>query len=100
MDVAFQEQEAVVSVRDQGIGIPISKQGRIFQRFYRAHTGTPYDYGGTGVGLYISKEIVSRHGGRTWFESEEGRGSTFYFSLPARSEDGSDGPQDSSGGGR
>jgi signal transduction histidine kinase len=74
--------EAVVAVRDYGIGIPQQKQGRIFQRFYRAHTRTPHDYGGLGVGLYISREIVRRHGGRMWFTSEEGKGSTFAFSLP------------------
>lgn len=74
--------EAVVSVKDHGVGIPKHKQSRIFQRFYSAHTGTPFDYGGIGVGLYISKQIVMRHGGRMWFESVEGKGSTFYFSLP------------------
>lgn len=76
---------AVVSIRDQGVGIPKAKQGRIFERFYRAHTGTPYDYGGMGVGLYICREIASRHGGRIWFESDEGKGSTFYLSLPLAS---------------
>ncbi len=84
--VAVQDGEAVVSVTDFGVAIPEEKQGRIFQRFYRAHAGTPYDYGGMGVGLYISREIVSRHGGRMWFESEKGRGSSFYFSLPLRGE--------------
>ncbi|MBI2865458.1 MAG: PAS domain-containing protein [Chloroflexi bacterium] len=74
--------EAVVSVKDYGVGIPKEKQHRIFQSFYRAHAGTPFDFGGIGVGLFISKEIVTRHGGRMWFESEEGKGSTFYFSVP------------------
>ena len=73
---------AVVSVRDRGIGIPTEKQARVFQRFYRPHTDTPYDYGGMGVGLYISREIVARHGGAMWFESTEGEGSTFCFRLP------------------
>ncbi|OJY31506.1 MAG: hypothetical protein BGO98_15845 [Myxococcales bacterium 68-20] len=73
---------AVVSVRDHGIGIPTEKQTRVFQRFYRPHTDTPYDYGGMGVGLYISREIVARHGGAMWFESTEGEGSTFCFRLP------------------
>ena len=74
--------EAVVSVRDYGVGIPKEKQKHIFERFYRAHTMTPYDYGGLGVGLYISHQIVQRHGGRMWFESEEGKGSTFSFAIP------------------
>ncbi len=74
--------EVVVEVRDQGVGIPAEKQGRLFERFYRAHTGTPYDYGGMGVGLYISKEIIARHGGRIWVESEEGKGTILRLSLP------------------
>jgi len=82
VEVAVRDREAVVSVRDYGVGIPEEKQARIFERFYRAHTGTPYDYGGMGVGLYISREIVLRHGGRMWFESGKDGGTTFYFSLP------------------
>lgn len=80
--VVREENRAVVSVRDWGVGIPKDRQAHVFERFYRAHIGTPYDYGGLGVGLYISREIVRRHGGEMWFESQEGRGSTFYFSLP------------------
>jgi signal transduction histidine kinase len=84
VNVSSNGQEAFVSVKDQGVGIPRDKQKRIFERFYRAHTGTPYDYGGMGVGLYISREIVQRHGGRMWFESAEGEGSTLHFALPLR----------------
>ncbi len=84
--VELRDHEAVVSITDHGIGIPREKQGHIFERFYSAHTGTPYDYGGMGVGLFISTEIVRRHGGRMWFESEEGKGSSFHFSLPLRGE--------------
>lgn len=86
--VEVRGEEAVVSVRDYGAGIPRSKQPHIFQRFYRAHGGTPFDYGGMGVGLYLSREIVRAHGGRVWFESEEGKGSTFYFSLPLEDDGG------------
>jgi signal transduction histidine kinase len=82
VDLRVMESDAVVSVRDYSVGIPKSKQKRIFERFYRAHTRTPHDYGGMGVGLFLSKEIISRHRGRVWFESEEGKGSIFYFSLP------------------
>ncbi len=74
--------DGVVSVTDHGPGIPPDRQAHIFERFYQAHAGTPYDYGGMGMGLYLSREIVTRHGGRIWFESEWGKGSTFYFSLP------------------
>ncbi|MCL5957964.1 MAG: ATP-binding protein, partial [Chloroflexi bacterium] len=78
--------EAVVSVNDRGVGIPKHKQNRVFEHFYRAHAGSRHDHGGMGVGLYISQKIVQRHGGEMWFESEEGQGSTFYFSLPLCSE--------------
>ncbi|HLU66953.1 MAG TPA: HAMP domain-containing sensor histidine kinase, partial [Kofleriaceae bacterium] len=72
-------------VRDRGIGIPADRQERVFERFYRAHAGTPYDLlTSLGVGLYLSRELVNRHGGQLWFESEEGRGSTFYFRIPLR----------------
>ena len=73
---------ALVSVKDHGVGIPRDKQRHIFERFYRAHAGTPYDYGGLGIGLFVAHEIVERHGGHLWFESEEGLGSTFSFTLP------------------
>lgn len=76
------EREAVIVVEDHGIGISSAKQAQIFERFYRAHSGTAYDYGGMGVGLYISREIVKQHGGTMVFHSEEGRGSRFSFSLP------------------
>jgi PAS domain S-box-containing protein len=75
-------EEATVSVRDHGLGIPPDRQAHVFERYYRAHAGTPDDYGGLGLGLDMSREIVRRHGGRMWFESAPGVGSTFHFSLP------------------
>jgi two-component system, OmpR family, phosphate regulon sensor histidine kinase PhoR len=78
-----ERSSVVVSVRDRGIGIPPDKQARIFERFYRAHVGTRYEHASSlGVGLYLSREFVERHGGRMWFESSEGIGSVFCFSLP------------------
>ncbi|WP_231511722.1 HAMP domain-containing sensor histidine kinase [Chondromyces apiculatus] len=73
---------AVVSIRDHGIGIPAAKQDRIFDRFFRAHTDTPHDYGGMGVGLFLARDMITRQGGRMWFESEENRGSVFHFAVP------------------
>jgi two-component system phosphate regulon sensor histidine kinase PhoR len=77
------ELEARVAIQDHGLGIPYDRQARIFERYYRAHAGTPEDYGGLGLSLDLSREIVTRHGGRIWFESAPGQGSTFHFSLPA-----------------
>jgi two-component system, OmpR family, phosphate regulon sensor histidine kinase PhoR len=73
---------AMVQVRDHGIGIAKDRQPHLFERFYRAHSETYRDYRGIGLGLYISREIVTRHGGELWVESEEGLGSTFSFTLP------------------
>jgi PAS domain S-box-containing protein len=75
--------EAIFSVLDHGVGIPPERQERVFERYYRAHAGTPEDRGGLGVGLDTCREIVARHGGRMWFESEPGTGSTFLFALPS-----------------
>jgi len=73
---------ALLSVQDQGIGISASQQGRIFGRFMRADNARSNNIGGTGLGLYLCRELVERHEGRIWFESAEGEGSTFFVSLP------------------
>jgi PAS domain S-box-containing protein len=79
--------EAVVSIRDRGIGIPAANRERIFERYYRAHAGTGRDYGGLGIGLHLGRQAVVRHGGRIWFESLEGKGTTFHVALPLAPED-------------
>jgi signal transduction histidine kinase len=84
IEVKKQNLEAIITIRDQGVGIPLEKQIHIFERFYRAHTNTPYDYGGMGVGLYLSKKIIEQHSGNIWFESQPEKGSTFYISIPLR----------------
>lgn len=88
VEVAVSGREVTVSVSDRGVGIPRERQARIFERYYRAHAGTAQDYGGLGLGLDMSREIVVRHGGRMWFESVPGMGSTFHFSLPLEAGDG------------
>ena len=71
-----------ISVQDRGIGIPKTQQVQIFGRFMRADNAHAWGISGTGLGLYICRELVERHGGRLWFESEEDRGSTFFLTLP------------------
>lgn len=83
LTITHQAAEIVVAVADHGVGIPLDRQERLFERFYRAHAETPADRGGMGVGLFLSKEILAAHGGRIWFTSEAGKGSTFSFALPA-----------------
>jgi signal transduction histidine kinase len=73
---------ALLWVRDQGIGIPASQQARIFGRFVRAENARATEIAGTGLGLYLCRELVEWHGGHLWFESEEGAGSTFFLMLP------------------
>jgi len=77
-----QAHEALLSVRDHGIGIPAQQHLLIFGRFARTDNARAYGIGGTGLGLYLCRELVERHGGRIWFESTEGQGSTFFVALP------------------
>lgn len=71
-----------VEIADNGIGIPDADQDKIFSKFYRADNATKVKTDGTGIGLYISKQIIEAHDGTIWFESEEGEGTTFYIQLP------------------
>jgi len=80
--VAEGEGEVIVGVADEGIGIPADYQERIFERFTRVDDGDAKTIYGHGLGLYIARGIVERHGGRIWVESELGKGSRFFFSLP------------------
>ena len=72
-----------VSVQDQGIGIPPEARQRVFDRFFRVSDQPSAAYQGMGLGLYIAAGIVHRHGGSIWAESKLGKGSVFYFTLPA-----------------
>lgn len=78
----LQNGEAQVSVADEGMGIRPQDLPRIFDRYYRSDSEHTRHISGFGVGLYLSAEIIRRHEGRIWVESEKGKGSTFYFALP------------------
>lgn len=70
------------SVRDEGLGIPLREQAHIFKKFYRVDPNLTGGINGTGLGLYICRELVRRMRGRLWLKSEEGKGSTFFVELP------------------
>lgn len=72
--------QVVFSVKDTGVGIAEKDLTRIFERFYKADRAR--FGGGTGLGLSIAKHMVEAHGGKIWAESEEGSGSTFFFTIP------------------
>ena len=82
VSVELRDSQVVTSVSDRGIGIPSDELAQVFERFHRGRQVSSTNYGGLGLGLYITKQIVERHGGSIWVESKEGSGTTFYFSLP------------------
>jgi signal transduction histidine kinase len=75
--------ETVIEVRDNGLGVPAEKRGRLFQRFFRAHEESQEEIGGTGLGLSIVKETVAALGGRAWADFFDD-GTSFFFSMPTR----------------
>jgi len=81
--VIIKDQESVVvEVTDSGLGIPTAEQSKIFTKFFRASNMAEIGREGTGLGLFMSKNIIELHGGKIWFESQEGKGSVFRVSLP------------------
>ncbi len=78
----LKDNKVIVSVKDEGMGIKPDDLAHIFDRYYRAETNNTRHISGFGIGLYLSKEIITLHGGEIWAESDFDKGSTFYFSLP------------------
>jgi len=76
------DRDLTVSIKDNGIGIPVNQQTKMFHKFFRAENAIARETEGTGMGLYVCKSIIELSGGRTWFESKPGKGSIFYFTLP------------------
>lgn len=82
------KKEIKVQIQDTGLGIPLSQQEKVFTKFFRGSNIMKMDTEGTGLGLYIAKNIIESHGGRIWFESKENKGSTFYFVIPVKEKFG------------
>ena len=82
ISISKTENEVLLQIQDNGYGIPKQEQSKIFERFFRASNITKQETDGTGLGLYLAKSIIKSSGGKIWFESKEGEGTTFYFTLP------------------
>lgn len=82
--VSLNSEGVVVEVADTGIGIPEEDKAKIFGRFFRAKNAVESGEHGSGLGLFIVKRIIEKHGGRVWFESEENKGSKFFMLFPLK----------------
>lgn len=82
VNISSDAEKIKVSVRDTGMGILKDQQERIFTKYFRGSNAIRMETEGTGLGLFIAKNVVETHGGKIWFNSEEGKGTTFFFDLP------------------
>lgn len=90
VDMDEAANQILISISDQGVGIPKSDINKIFERFYRVDKARTRMLGGTGLGLAIAKEMIQAHDGDIWASSEEGKGTTIYFTLPISQEEQED----------
>jgi len=88
ISIRMRIEEIEIQIQDTGLGIPRNQQNQVFTKFFRAANIKKIDTEGTGLGLYISKNIIEAHGGRIWFKSEKGKGSIFYFTIPVKEKFG------------
>ena len=84
LSVKKKNSNALISFKDDGIGIPKEKIPNLFTKMFQVSPGSTKSMGGIGLGLFISKKIVEKHNGKIWVESEIGKGSTFYISIPLK----------------
>lgn len=82
VSVKTEKENIEISVKDAGIGISEDSKTKIFEKFYRTENAQKKEAMGSGIGLYTTKDIVEKHGGKIWFESKENEGTTFFVSLP------------------
>jgi len=86
ISLGYDKKELEVQIQDTGVGVPANQKERIFTKFFRGANVIRMETEGSGLGLFIAKNIVEAHGGRIWFESEENKGSTFHFTIPIKME--------------
>ncbi len=82
VSLKVEKENIEISVKDAGIGISEDSKTKIFEKFYRTENAQKKEAMGSGIGLYTTKDIVEKHGGKIWFESKENEGTTFFVSLP------------------
>jgi signal transduction histidine kinase len=84
ISIDFNSENIEFRIQDSGIGIPESQKKKLFSKFFRSENAIKTEFSGSGLGLFIVKNIIEAHKGKIWFESQEGNGSTFFISLPIR----------------
>lgn len=84
ISLSHDDKNIEFSIKDSGMGIPEDQQKRIFTKFFRAQNALKIDTQGSGLGLFIVKNVIEAHGGKIWFESKENEGTTFHFTLPIK----------------